>query len=169
MHHTAFLAEIDSEIESLKKHLGEAIKNIKELNDPEHISSIITWLDKTMQSVSNETSLQGLYLSTIETKLKSLSEITLPISTENGLFLTKKIDFNKTVKKWFDFEILPLLIDLWENKNNMTSYFKHSLLNLKSGLIVEKSSKSLETLASQLKMLQNVHQTLSANGSKINE
>lgn len=168
-YNTDFLDQVIADTEDLKKYLGESIKQIKALDNPENISTIITWIDRTLQSVSKENSLQDLYGNTIETKLKSLSEITLPVSSENGLLLTKKIDLNKTAKKWFDFEILPSLIDLWENKNNMISHFKHSLLNLKSSLIVEKNNKSLDVLSSQLQTLQNVHSTLSENSSKINE
>lgn len=166
-HNASFLTQVVTDTENLKKYLGEAIKSIKEISDPEAIPVVISRIDKTLLSVAKETSLQDLYGATIDVKLKSLVEITLPVSVDNGLLLTKKIDFNKTAKKWFDFEILPALIDLWENKNNMTSYFKHSLINLKSSLLVEKSNNSLEALSPQLQMLQNVHSTLSENGIKI--
>lgn len=166
-HNTHFLNHIVTNTEDLVTHLGEAMRNIKELKEPEGITAIITWMDTTILSVSKEYNLQELYSNTIETKLKELCEITVPVNVDNGLLLTKKIDFTKTAKKWLDYEILPSLIDLWENKNNVTSYFKHSILNLRSSLLVEKNNASIAALPSQLQTLQKVHASLTDSAAEI--
>lgn len=164
-----FLLEVTNDTESLKKYLGESIRYIKELKSTDDIAAIASWIDKTIKTISNNVNLQNTYVDNVNLKIKTLTELTIPVSTDNGLLLTRKIDFNKTVHKWFDFEALPFLIDLWDHKGNMESYVKHSLLNLKSSLLIAKNNKDLETMPSQLQTLQNVHNTIATNGSKLQE
>ena len=152
---------------NLKSVMVKAIKSIDEMTSTNTISELIHWIDLTVVDSEKHNDFQVNYTKILEEKIKPLSRIIVPVSTENGVLLTRQIDFNKTVKKWFDFEIIPLLIDLWDQKATMESFFNHSLLNLKSSLLVEKSNDSLEAMHSQLKTLKNAHSTLTLNDSGI--
>jgi len=169
IHNTTFLSSIENDTEGIKKQLGEAIKMMKGLKGPDEIPSIISWIENVLKNIKKDENLLNTYTDTVETKIKTLGESTIPVSTNNGLLQTKTLNFNTSTKKWFDFEILPYLIDLLENKSNMTSFFKHSLLNLKSSLLVEKNNESLEAIPSQLQTLHNVHYSLSTNNTKLKE
>jgi len=166
---TAFLDQITEDTSTLLKHTNEAIKTVKDIKTIEDITPVIKWIDQTLLSQSKVINIQEDYAASIETKIKKLSTGTVPVSTNEGLLLTKTIDFNKTVKKWFDFEILPILIDLIEQKITITTFFKHSLMNLKSGLTVEKNNNSLNAIPSQIESLKNVHATLNENSTKVDK
>ena len=151
----------------LKSLMGEAIKSISEMESTSTIPELINWIDQSVIESEHNTEIQTSFTVILEEKTKTLSSATFPVATENGVLLTRQTDFNKTVTKWFDFEIIPLFIDLWEQKTNMESFFNHSLLNLKSSLVVEKTNDTLEAMSSQLKTLKNAHQTLTKNDSEI--
>jgi hypothetical protein len=160
-HNNNFLELVSNEAEMLKSQMGEGIKELKELKETSQITKVIEWVDGVISRKVKDQDLQEMYMTTIEQKIKMLSVYSIPVSTQDGLLFTRKMDFNRAVKKWIDFEILPLLIDLMEKKSNINSYFKHNILNLKIGLRVEKNSASLEGVTSQLQSLKGVHATLS--------
>jgi len=140
--------------------------SLEKMNANEEISSIITEIEIAVKKI--ETSgrkLEG-FSELVETKIKSLSTLNFPTATNEGLLLIKKVDFNRSVKKWLDYELLPYLIDLWENQNNLASYFKHSLLNLKSSLTLIKSSNTSTPVNSQIAALQEVQNTIGLNIKK---
>ena len=150
------------------KLLGETIGSINDMTTTSDIPKRITWI--THAIIENPKDLvQTEYTKNLEEKVKVLTTITLPVATENGLLLTRHIDFNKAVKKWFDFEIIPLFMDLWEQKNTMETLFNHSLLNLKSSLLVEKGHDTLGAMPSQLQALKNVHQTLNIQDEELHK
>lgn len=137
--------------------------SLEKMNDNEDISLVITEIDLAVKKI--ETSgrkLEG-FTDLVENKVKSLATLNFPTATNEGLLLIKKIDFNRSVKKWLDYELLPYLIDLWENQNNLASYYKHSLLNLKSSLKLIKNNKSLAPVNSQIATLKEIQKTIGLN------
>lgn len=168
-YHSTLIKENTSASEKMKNLIGESIKSVSEMESIDEIPKLLSWIDHVVSGIINEEDPQAIYTQDLELKLKPLVTATIPIRTENGILLNRTLDFNKTVKKWFDFEILPELIDLWEHKTNMSSYFKHSLLNLKSSLLIEKSHETLDAMPSQLQTLKNVHATLSKNDDRLNK
>ncbi len=145
--------------QTIIKRLGETIKSINKMESTNDITKLITWIDCNIIESSNDQE-QSDFTKILEEKVKTLTATNIPVDTENGILLARQIDFNKAVKKWFDFEIIPLFIDLWEQIKTMETFFNHSLLNLKSSLLVEKSNDTLDALPSQLQTLKSVHQTL---------
>ncbi len=162
-HNAQFLEAIANETATLKNQLGEGIRLLKTIETPEQLAATITWIDTATKQTVNTQNLQDAYMATVELKIKMLNEATITVATTDGLLLTRKLNFNKTVNKWIDFEILPLLIDVMENKNAIVSFFNHNLLNLKTGLVVEKNNSSLAAIPAQLNALKSVHETLSNN------
>ena len=166
-HNNAFLNSVTDETNELRVYLGEGIRLLKEMQQADEIPTVVQWIDKATIVKNTATNLQQDYMVTIELKTKMLSEITLPVATENGQLLTRKVNFNKDVKRWVDFEILPSLIDLVEHSQKAHSFFNHSLINLKTGLLVEKNNNSVEALQSQLATLKNVHATITKNADHL--
>ncbi|MGB5418646.1 ATP-binding protein [Algibacter sp.] len=162
-HHYNFIEKITSTSEGLKSQIGKTIKLVEANEKNADIANLIAFIDDAESLIVTDKELNEVYTQAIEFKIQTLGENSIPIETNGGLLFNRTIDFNKTVKKWFDFEILPLLFELWDYQTNMKSFFKHSLINLKSSLLVSKSDENLDSLLSQLKMLKNTHQTISAN------
>ena len=154
--------------EMIQQLLGEAMGSIKAMESIDDVDQRIQWIERTLIE-SEDAKLQEEYTSRLELQVKLLGSATIPIHTENGSLLTRQLDFNKAAQKWFDFEIIPLFIDLWEHRKTMETLFNHSLLNLKSSLLIEKSSGNLDALPAQLQTLQSVHHALTKNADEITQ
>ena len=154
--------------EMIQQLLGEAMGSIKSMESIVDIDQRIQWIERTLIE-SEDAKQQEEYTSRLELQVKLLGSAIIPIHTENGSLLTRQLDFNKAAQKWFDFEIIPLFIDLWEHRKTMETLFNHSLLNLKSSLLIEKSSGTLDAMPAQLQTLQSVHHALTKNADEIEQ
>ncbi|WP_027392452.1 hypothetical protein [Aquimarina latercula] len=156
-------ADNREEINSTSEILNQAIQKIKGIEKNDQISEINHWIEKTISKVDTSNLQQENYTRMVENEVKNLIEINLPVSTSEGLLQKRKVDFNKSVKKWLDYESLPLLIEIWDTKVTMTSFISHSLLNLKSSLTLAKNNDTLDAIPSQLQILHEIQDTLSKN------
>ena len=130
----------------------------------ENNKEILTWIEKSLvQIAANDIKVKEEFTTTLETKIDNLAPYSMPIGTNEGYLLEKKIDFNKSVKKWMDYNLLPLLTDLWEQNSNITNFIKHSLLNLKSSLNLGKENDNLIHLDTQLQSYVNTKKSLLEN------
>ncbi len=140
--------------------------SLEEIKENEEIPGIISEIGLAINKIeSSGRKLEG-FTDLVEENLKSLATLNFPIATNQGLLLIKKIDLNRSVKKWLDYELLPKLIELWDNQNNLSSYYKHSLINLKSSLKLLKNNKSLTPLNSQIETLKGISKTISLSIKK---
>lgn len=168
-HNTTFIMEAESACEKAKNGIGEAIHLVKKITTIADIPNVINWIDTVIPQSENEKTYQDSYTQTLELKLKALKEVTVPVATEDGLLLSRTIDFNKATQKWIDFEILPALVDLWKHKASMMSFYKHSLLNLKSSLLIEKGNNNINAMPSQFETLKSIHATISDYTDNLNQ
>ena len=129
----------------------------------EDVSPVISEIDTAIKRIETSGRKLEEYSELIDKKVNSLSVLNFPTDTNQGMLLIKKIDFNRSVKKWLDYELLPFLIDLWENQNNLASYYKHSLLNLKSSLQLIKTNKTKTMVSSQIITLKEIERTIFLN------
>ena len=151
------------EAQNSKASIAAVAQSLEKMVDNEDIAVVLTEIDVAVKKI--ETSgrkLEG-FADLVEEKVKSLVTLNFPTATNEGLLLIKKIDFNRSVKKWLDYELLPYLIDLWENQNNLASFYKHSLLNLKSSLKLIRNNKSLSPVHSQIATLKEIQNTIVVN------
>ena len=160
---THICAESRKEIEAYNDILKQTIKRIESINSVDQINEINSWIDRTISKADLSSLQQQNYTRTIETEIKNLKEINLPVSTNEGLLQKRKTDFNKSVKKWLDYESLPFLIEIWDTKTTMISFLNHSLLNLKSSLVLSKKNDTLDAIPSQLQILKEIQNTLLKN------
>lgn len=76
---------------------------------------------------------QDAFKIAFEALLLSINEkLNLPISTKNGVILTKEIAFRRKVKQWVESEISPLMYEIWELLEFITDTLKRSLRNVQN-------------------------------------
>lgn len=135
----------------------DSLKTIKTVGD---IKQTLGYTEGLVAKIKENNQEKDDYTEAIELKIKPLTEVVIPVETNQGYLLTRKIDFNKTVHRWLDYEILQLLIELWENDGSMVTHLKHSLHNLNGSLSFAKTNENVSAVASQLEVLKTVHQNL---------
>ena len=145
------------------KAIGQISESLQGINDNEQIPLVISKIDAAVNTIETPgRQLEG-FSELLEEKIKALTVLNFPTATNQGMLLIRKVDLNKTVKKWLDYELLPYLIDLWDNQNNLASFYNHSLSNLKSSLKLIKTNKSLAPLSSQVLTLKEIENTIELN------
>tara|TARA_R100001369_G_scaffold20091_3_gene36971 strand:- start:49828 stop:52209 length:2382 start_codon:yes stop_codon:yes gene_type:complete len=149
-----------------EQNIEQILISLKGARNYEDITAIISEIDGAIKKIETSSRKLEEFSEMIDLKSKFLSSLNFPTDTNQGMLLIKKIDFNKSVKKWLDYELLPFLIDVWENQNNLASYYKHSLLNLKSSLLLIKSNKTETVVSSQIITLKEIGKTISLNIQK---
>ncbi|MCZ4694589.1 ATP-binding protein [Ancylomarina euxinus] len=145
-----------SELESSKQTIIRVMDSVQNLDEPVKTSETISLIEKILDDLDLKNPQQETYAFDIELKIALLKENSIPVASEDGLLLIKKIDFNKSAKKWLNYMLLPDLIELWQNRANLVAFYKHSLHNLKSSLTLLKNNNTLETLPSQVQSIQNL-------------
>ena len=120
-------------------------------------------LKKTEQDLNITQQHQQEFIQSIAVKTENFTKINLPVGTQGGMLLEKPVDFGKSVKKWMDFNLLPMVIDLWEHQGDLLSFIKHSILNLKGSLSIAKGKDDLALPVIQIKSLKNIQRTTRKN------
>lgn len=154
------------EAKNSEKNIEQILGSLNNVLTNEDVVPIISEIDEAIKKVETSGRKLEEYSVLVDRNVKSLSILNFPTATNQGMLLIKKIDFNRSVKKWLDYELLPFLIDLWENQNNLASYYKHSLLNLKSSLHLLRSNKTTTMVSSQIITLREVERTILLNIQK---
>lgn len=163
--HLSYTASLE-EAKTSEKNIEQILISLDKVTTYEDVAPIITEIDTAIKKIETTGRKLEEYSELIDKKVNSLSVLNFPTDTNQGMLLIKKIDFNRSVKKWLDYELLPFLIDLWENQNNLASYYKHSLLNLKSSLQLIKSNKTKTLVSSQIITLKEIERNIFSNIQK---
>ncbi|WP_321320032.1 hypothetical protein [Labilibaculum sp.] len=152
-----------SELENSKQTINKVIDSVQNLDEIFKTADTISLIEDILDDLEATNAGQENYAFDIELKIASLEENSIPVASEDGLLHIKKIDFNKSAKKWLNYMLLPDMIELWQNRTNLLAFYKHSLLNLKSSLTLLKNNNTLETLPSQIQSIQNLLRSVSTN------
>ncbi|WP_297707658.1 hypothetical protein [uncultured Eudoraea sp.] len=148
------------EAEQMILSLEDGIKTIEGLTQVSQIDQTVVWLENVVSKIELDHPLQENFTSYLESMTATLGKVNLPITTSEGMLLTKKMDLGKAAQKWIDYTPLPYFIDLWENRVQAISYYKLRWLNLENALMLDKANNSLETLPVQLDGFRNVGTSL---------
>ena len=162
-HTQTICSTLIDELENSKQSIAMVVDSVQNLDEPVKTSDTISLIEEILNDLNFKNLQQETYAFDIELKIASLKENNIPVASEDGLLLIKKIDFNKSAKKWLNYMLLPDLIELWQNKTNLLAFYKHSLLNLKSSLTLLKNNNTLETLPSQMQSVQNLLSSANTN------
>jgi hypothetical protein len=122
-----------------KKSLEE-LKNLEEKEDLDHVIRGFGELVNLAigQDIRSETSMRSL-----EDLVNKLPLLTIPIAAKEGYLIHRKIDIRKSVQKWLDYEILPYLVDLWDNEEATFSHLINVASQIKNSLLVAQKTQSL--------------------------
>ena len=152
-----------AESETIVKELKLSISNIEKIVSKEDINQIIHALEKIEASLDTPKNYQENFTQSIAVTSNNLSRTNIPVATEGGLLLEKRVDFGKSAKKWLDFNILPEVIALWDYKGDLIAFAKHSILNLKGSLVVAKNQENISELSIDTQSFKSIEETFDAN------
>ena len=78
----------------------------------------------------------------LEDQINLLGEFNIPVESQEGYLLTRKIDFRKSTQKWMDYRILPEMIDLWDHQEAVSSQLLNVANRIKNSLSFAKGANS---------------------------
>jgi hypothetical protein len=160
---------VQDNLESSKWVIEQGVTKLKSIKDIKDLNQGILWIDKILEDRHSTGNHQMDFVGQVENKTRSLDNLDIPISTHDGMLLKRKVELNKVTNKWLEYELLPLLLDLWDNEKSLESYLDHNLINLKSGLMVANNNQSIDSIKTQIIFLQNVDATVEESVGKQEE
>ena len=156
-------------LQSAKKLIEEGIKNLESIKETKDLGQKIVWIDKILDDRLTNKDQQNNFVIQVENLTRSLETMDIPVATEGGILQERKIELNKVTNKWLEYELLPLLIEVWDGEVSLESFLDHSLINLKSGLMLANNNLTIDSIASQIEFLQNIGVTIDENIQKQHE
>lgn len=78
----------------------------------------------------------------LEDQINLLKELSIPVQTQEGYLIIKKVDFRKSTQKWMDYRILPEMIDLWDHQEAVSSQLLNVANRIKNSLSFAKGASS---------------------------
>ncbi|MBO0592462.1 ATP-binding protein [Cellulophaga sp. E16_2] len=160
-HTNSVIELIIKESEVLLEVSNTAVTKIEAKEDSQ---DLLSWIENSLTLIAaTDLNSKEEFTTNIENKINNLDSYAIPIGTNQGYLLEKKINFNKSVKKWMDYNLLPLLMDLWDGNSNLNHFIKLSLLNLKSSLKLGKENDNLIVYDIQLQSYKKIKKSLLEN------
>ncbi len=105
------------------------------------IDQVLNWLEGVLDELVSFEGKQEHQVRVLEGWLESLKSFEVPVRVDNGLLITKSIDFKKTTTKWLDYFILPDIIELWEDQETLISRIKHVISQVRGSLSIAQSTE----------------------------
>ncbi len=142
--------------ELFAKQAKKSLVELKNLEDQEGLEEVIKGFGELVnlaigQDIRSETSMRLL-----EDMVNKLPVLTVPITTREGYLIHRKIDIRKSVQKWLDYEILPYLIDLWDNEEATFSHLINVATQIKSSLLVAQKTQSINGFNGEIASLSSI-------------
>ncbi|APQ17685.1 ATP-binding protein [Maribacter hydrothermalis] len=156
-------AQSISESEEIVNKLQYCISNIEKIDSKEDILRIIQELEKIEVSIDAPQNYQEGFTQSIADISNNLQRTNIPVATNGGYLLERKVDFGRSAKKWMDFNIIPQVIELWDNKSELFAFAKHSIFNLKGSLVVAKNEEFVSGSAIEIQSLKSIEETFKEN------
>ena len=154
--------QLQQNIEHISKHLKDESAS-KELSD---------FIDTQISRDASLGTDQELLTENLNETIQRLEKMKVPIGSEEGLMVVREIDFNKRVQKWFDYQIVPDVMDLLAIETSIKSIHGISLTNLRNNLQVSKNDtddKNISSVRSHLQTLKSELEDLKFKGELIIE
>lgn len=120
----------------------KCLEDLKGITDKDNLDQTIKSFDELInlgigQEIRSESTMRNL-----EDSVDKLPSLSIPVNTQEGFLILKKVDFRKATQKWMDYEILPYLIDLWDGQEATFSHMMHVVTQIKSSLLVAKKTQN---------------------------
>jgi energy-coupling factor transporter ATP-binding protein EcfA2 len=155
--------------ELFAKKVEKCLEELGAITDKESLDQAIKSFDELInlgigQEIRSESTMR-----TLEDEVNKLPTLTIPVDSQNGFLIQKKVDFRKSTQKWMDYEILPYLIDLWDGQEATFSQMMHAVTQIKSSLLVAKKTQNLVGFNAEVASLNSVSQEQIQNISNSHE
>ncbi|WP_339864014.1 hypothetical protein [uncultured Algoriphagus sp.] len=129
------------------------LTELKTISEIEQLNSTLKSLEDLINlgvgmEIRSETTLRNL-----EDSVNKLTALSVPVDSEGGYLVVKKIDFRKTSEKWLDYEILPYLTDLWDLQEATFSPLLNIATQIKSSLLVAKKTQQTTSFDAEISSL----------------
>jgi len=138
------LIKTSKTFEALEKVIKKVTKNHNELVDKtmqvvqfisksiDEKGDLLSYVDEHLQKHYSAENNHQLFTDAVNNEINQLSRIEVPIAFHEGQLSVRNIDFNKRTQKWFDYKILPDLMDLIGIETNLLNKHSLNLINLKN-------------------------------------
>jgi hypothetical protein len=142
----SYLLELQGYFDALKETtLNAGLKN-KQFNDQltadisdvletlkkEDFDNLTLKIDTILLSHEKMGNSQALFTEELGRNINHLHQISVPVRSEDGFLKIRDLNLNRSVQKWFDFEILPYFMDLIGQENIAKAKCQVCLKNLQS-------------------------------------
>lgn len=118
--------------------VSEILKSLKEGNDED---ALISKIDDALHEHSKYGNKHDNFTLELGRVINLLDNLKLPIRSDEGFLKNHHVQLNKVVQKWFDYEVLPLFMDLMAQEGTARAKFQSSLLNVQNTLRHSKSQE----------------------------
>lgn len=135
-----------------KKSLA-SLSELKNTHEKEQLNTTIKSFEDLINlgigmEIRSESTLRNL-----EDSVNKLIIHSIPVDSEGGYLVEKKVDFRKTSEKWLDYEILPYLTDLWDLQEATFSPLLNIAAQIKSSLLVAKKTQQIASFDAEISSL----------------
>lgn len=133
------------------------LSDLKTISEQEELNTTIKSFEDLITlgiglEIRSESTLRHL-----EDSVNKLPSLSVPVDSEGGYLVLKKIDFRKTSEKWFDYEILPYLTDLWDLQEATFSPLLNIATQIKSSLLVAKKTQQISGFDAEIGSLTSIN------------
>ena len=134
---TFFSAIIDAE-----EHAQKAIDFIE--NPEGKIGKIASYLEDYKDKIKPQIEFDVFSKKIDQILTEMAGKTQVAVATEYGMIQHKEINFKRNVRQWLDAEILPLLSETWELKENVFNNLKMSFVNISNRAILISNEQKAE-------------------------
>ncbi|MHA7128128.1 P-loop NTPase family protein [Algoriphagus namhaensis] len=138
----------------------------EDLENSGRIDQALNWLETVLEDLVKFEGKQEHQVRVLEGWLESLKQFTVPVGTEDGLLITKTVDFKKTTTKWLDYFILPDIIELWEDQEAIISRVKSVISQVRGSLTVALKSDKAQNFNSDRNVIHSLLEGIQENSRR---
>ena len=156
----------------LAEKVEKSLVELKNLAQKEELDPLIKEFEALVSLTMRHEIRSETRMRTLEDLVNKLPVLTVPIGSKEGYLIQRKIDYRKATQKWMDYEILPYLIDLWDNEEATFSHLLNVASQIKSSLQVAKKMQNpsgfLGEIASLSALVSEQQGTIAKSGEMVN-
>lgn len=142
----ANIQDIQTQVKHLEKTLQDLVADLeKPLKSPlkKHLEIVID-----AENQVNFDNLQTDFNTKLDGLIEQLSEkLNVPIQVSIGTMVKRELGLQRLVKRWLESEVKPLLYEIWEIRDRLTTGGKLIFLNLKNQLNILMAQKKNNDVA----------------------
>jgi len=151
------IAQIKNEIFNSKEHFlertEECLALLIQADDPEKYGAILAIVEDVLAQGASRESKSSIQIRYLDALVTGLPTVNLPVEFSEGILTVKPLGFSKLVQKWLDYNVIPHLIDLWDNQEATFSHVVHIFSHLKNSISLAKKTSNSGHFAGEFNSL----------------